>query len=293
MSTSFRLSSVLGLAALLAVGVAWAADPPATTETAFSGCSECHDTVAAAFATNPHARTAAKLGDKAICESCHGDGTQHAAEGDKSLIKLPQGSSGAATCMSCHQGGLNFAVSGKGAHATGKVYCGDCHSVHGASPAARSLLRTPGSEACMKCHPDQAHQFMRPFAHRLGDDAMSCASCHDPHGGKGMKSLKRTRAGELPCVGCHTDKRGPFVFPHVNDVAGNCMTCHEPHGSINEKRLVRSRVEQLCLECHTSTKGFLGSQPPSFHDLRSPRYQNCTSCHTAVHGSNASPLLLK
>ena len=36
-----------------------------------------------------------------------------------------------------------------------------------------------------------------------------------------------------------------------------------------------------------------GSQPPSFHDLRSPRYQNCTTCHITVHGSNTSPLLLK
>ena len=58
--------------------------------------------------------------------------------------------------------------------------------------------------------------------------------------------------------------------------------------------LKRARVDQLCLECHSLFDGAtLGSQPPSFHDLRSPRYQNCTTCHVMVHGSNASPLLLK
>jgi DmsE family decaheme c-type cytochrome len=293
MSTSFRLPSVLGLAVLVCAGAAWAADPPDAAATAFSGCSECHDTVAAAFASNPHARTATKPGDKAICESCHGDGAAHAAEGDAALIKVPKGSAGAGTCLSCHQGGLDYSVSGRGAHATARVYCGECHAVHNQDPTTPALLRTRGSEPCMSCHPDAAHQFDRPYAHKLGDNAMTCASCHDPHGGRGEKSVKQTRAGELVCVGCHTDKRGPFVYPHVNDVAGDCMTCHQPHGSVNEKRLIRSRVDQLCLECHTGTTGTLGSQPPSLHDMRSPRYQNCTTCHTAVHGSNSSPLLLK
>ena len=58
--------------------------------------------------------------------------------------------------------------------------------------------------------------------------------------------------------------------------------------------LTRSTVAQLCLECHSNITGTtLGSQPPSLHDLRSPRYQNCTTCHTAVHGSNVSPRLLR
>jgi hypothetical protein len=58
--------------------------------------------------------------------------------------------------------------------------------------------------------------------------------------------------------------------------------------------LKRARVDQLCLECHSPIAGTtLGSQPPSFHNIRLPRYQNCTVCHTAIHGSNRSPVLLK
>jgi predicted CXXCH cytochrome family protein len=72
------------------------------------------------------------------------------------------------------------------------------------------------------------------------------------------------------------------------------MSCHEPHGSTNPMALTRPRVDQLCLECHSLIEGgTFGSQPPSFHDLRSPRYRNCTTCHVAVHGSNTSPMLLK
>jgi DmsE family decaheme c-type cytochrome len=103
-----------------------------------------------------------------------------------------------------------------------------------------------------------------------------------------------TRTGELPCFGCHAEKRGPFVFEHVTGVAGDCLSCHEPHGSSNPKELVRARVDRLCLECHSTLSAeTLGSQPPSFHNLSLPRYQNCTTCHVAVHGSNLSPALLK
>ena len=119
-------------------------------------------------------------------------------------------------------------------------------------------------------------------------------SCHNPHGGSGEYSLVVNRAGEGPCVTCHAEKRGPFVFPHVSDVTGDCLTCHEPHGSSNPMALRRSRVDQLCLECHSQIEATtLGSQPPAFHDLRSPRYRECTVCHVAIHGSNLSPALTK
>ena len=75
---------------------------------------------------------------------------------------------------------------------------------------------------------------------------------------------------------------------------GDCTSCHEPHGSSNPKQLKRATVYQVCIECHSPIGGTtLGSQPPSFHNLSSPRYQNCTTCHVAVHGSNRDPQLLK
>ena len=37
----------------------------------------------------------------------------------------------------------------------------------------------------------------------------------------------------------------------------------------------------------------LGVVPPSFHDLRSPRFQNCTVCHQKIHGSYVDRNLLR
>jgi hypothetical protein len=60
--------------------------------------------------------------------------------------------------------------------------------------------------------------------------------------------------------------------------------------------LVRSDVRFLCLECHSNVPGLkgetdtgsVGPGTPSFHNLALPRFQNCTVCHLAIHGSNTS-----
>jgi DmsE family decaheme c-type cytochrome len=123
---------------------------------------------------------------------------------------------------------------------------------------------------------------------------MECSTCHEPHGRRGRESLRQTASGEQACVSCHSDKRGLFVFPHGAASVGECTNCHETHGSSNAKQLKRASVEQLCIECHSPIGGItLASQPPSFHNLSLARYQNCTTCHTAIHGSNRSPQLLK
>ena len=55
--------------------------------------------------------------------------------------------------------------------------------------------------------------------------------------------------------------------------------------------LARQNVSSLCLECHAnlpivpSKTGFIGVVPPAVHDLRTPRFQNCTICHVKIHGS--------
>ena len=176
------------------------------------------------------------------------------------------------------------------------VNCLSCHSIHSPAPkTARLLAKAPGA-LCETCHQGQSVELRsKPYVHRLGPGAMTCLDCHNPHGRPGAGSLNLTRVGDLPCLNCHTEKRGPFVFEHVNGIAGNCMSCHELHGSTNSKMLQWQRVSQLCLSCHSriGSAGTIGSQPPSFHNLTLPRYQNCTTCHVAVHGSNLSPQFLK
>jgi DmsE family decaheme c-type cytochrome len=260
-------------------------------------CGECHDQ-AKAFAHNPHARGEVKDGvvPNAVCETCHGDGAAHIeAGGDPTKIAVPRGLTGAnETCMMCHDTATDRKSHRTGMHANSNaVNCLSCHAVHSSEPR---LLARNEVTVCSTCHTAQAASFRnKPYTHRLGRGGMSCSSCHEPHGRPGKESVRKTRAGELACFSCHTDKRGPYVFPHGGtQVSNDCSNCHEPHGSANPNQLRRTRMAQQCLECHSPiTHDTLGSQPPSFHNLNNPRYQNCTTCHVAVHGSNRSPQLLK
>lgn len=261
-------------------------------------CSDCHEQ-GATFATNPHAR--GKVVEtripNAVCESCHGSGTEHIdGGGDTTKIVHPKGRTGAETCLKCHDKNTDQDSRHGGMHANSEtVNCLTCHSVHSSDPMAKFMLAKKQLALCSSCHQTQAASFRNnPYAHRLGRGGMECSSCHNPHGRAGKESLKRTKAGEMPCLSCHAEKRGPFVFPHPGAEIGECMVCHQPHGSSNGKQRIRNNAYQVCLECHSPITGdTIASQPPSFHNLSLARYKNCTTCHVAVHGSNRSPNLLK
>jgi len=240
----------------------------------------------------------------AACRSCHGAGAKHMESGgeDKSDLRLFKDPKAFDFCTTCHGETSAHGSFRTGMHAnSAAVNCATCHSIHTPDPKSAHLNVKPVETLCQSCHPSYVAMMQsKPFSHRPVAGIMDCTSCHDPHGRPGRESLKLTRAGEPPCLTCHTEKRGPFVFEHPTglaaDVASKCTTCHEPHGSSNPKMLVRARVDQLCLECHSQIAGgsaTLGSQPPSFHNIALPRYRNCTSCHVAIHGSNLSPQLLK
>jgi len=289
-----------------------AAPAPATTpapaaSTAKAGaselpkCGDCHTDLANAFAANPHARVAhgeKKPDPNDLCSTCHGDGTKHIESGGSEPIAKPMGLSGAEdTCRACHdQAHGPYDSFTTGFHAnSAAVNCLTCHSIHQSVPKWESLLaKTPG-ELCATCHKTESASFQnKPYVHRLDRGGMTCLDCHSPHARRG-EPVKMTVQGELPCLSCHADLRGPFVFQHVTGSGGDCLSCHQPHGSNNPNMLLWARVDQLCLSCHSQTPPprTYGSQPPSFHDLSQPRYRNCTTCHVAVHGSNVSPRLLK
>ena len=263
-------------------------------------CGDCHEQ-SKTFAANPHGRAACDLPGDAACASCHGDGKAHMeAGGDKSLIKGLHGATGAETCLTCHDVTTEHLSYRDGVHgSTEAVNCLTCHSIHAPYSREPRLLGKRQTDLCASCHPGQASSMKsKAYVHHLDRGGFTCASCHQPHGRKGEGALKLTRQEELPCLTCHNEKRGPFVYEHVGPtvggMTGGCLTCHEPHGSNNPKMLTRSQVHLLCLECHsTLAAGALGSQPPATHNLTLPRWRNCTTCHVAVHGSNRSPVLLK
>jgi len=282
---------------------AWWRSPSQQPESPYVGsetCKMCHEDLYTHFTRTAHFLTVTspkyKEAEKG-CESCHGPGREHVESGgDVEKIFSFRGRSIAeqnARCLTCHeqqQERHNFRPS---AHGLSQVACTDCHSAH--SPVLlEDLLAKRLPELCYACHGEVRQDFIKPFRHRVHEGGMSCTTCHNPHGGFNVAQTRDVLGGtDAICLKCHTDKQGPFVFEHVPVRLEGCASCHVPHGSNNPRLLTRPRVDQLCLECHTLTPGILGSEPPAFHDIRRPRFQNCTTCHVKVHGSNVNRLFFQ
>ena len=265
-----------------------------------STCQACHEDLFNAFQKNPH--QAVEIDKKRgwetkACESCHGPGSKHAESVSAADIIQPAKLKAAANdklCLACHLNQTTHAGRINSSHARNQVSCSSCHSIHKDGPFALVARKAADvNSQCAKCHSDVWTSFQRPFKHRVPEGAMSCVDCHNPHGGaiaRGMPQM--VNANEPGCFRCHADKRGPFVFEHAPIKTAPCSTCHEPHGSANPRMLNRAQVRFICLECHSmlagtaaTANGTLGSTPPAIHDLRSPRFQQCTVCHQKVHGS--------
>lgn len=217
-------------------------------------CMECHTNICRVFPMNAHSRV----------------------DSDKNLM------SGQTGCESCHGPASRHIAAGGG---RGKFIV--------------NPRKDP--EACFQCHLDVQGQFHLPQRHPVLEGRMNCVQCHDPHGkdiykpSNGSPGLAMGRLNES-CAQCHRDQTRPFVYEHPAMREG-CVTCHSPHGSVNPKMLVERDVN-LCLKCHVQMAGggvgpgqvYIGKIEHSAY----VRQGTCWSagCHTAVHGSNMSRLLV-
>jgi DmsE family decaheme c-type cytochrome len=260
-------------------------------------CGVCHEDTAQNFLKNPHytLESAATLNwTGRSCEGCHGPGAEHAETVDSTKIfsfKTPDRDRINQSCLACHTGEETHRGRLFGAHYRNTVDCLSCHGIH--TTTVKPLLTAKADTLCSSCHVSERAAFNRPFRHKLQEGAIACVDCHNPHGGRPPRELRRVSANEVVCFKCHADKRGPFPFEHAPVKLESCSTCHEPHGSANPRMMARHNVSQLCLECHAGSMATLGGVPPAFHDLRSARFQNCTICHSKVHGSFVSRDLLR
>ncbi len=269
-------------------------------------CRACHPDIWATFYRNPHFKSIAsakEAPENTGCEGCHGPGQAHlAARGGKATIVAFSQLAPAQVldaCLRCHSQTFSRANIRRSAHTDQDVVCTTCHSIH--KPATiKRLLAKSQPELCYTCHASVRAQFSMPFKHRVNEGFMQCTDCHNPHGSSaptwGMtdrpRNTEQAQANEEPCTTCHIEKRGPFVFEYVAVRVDGCETCHSPHGSMNARLLKRPVVFTLCLECHNGLGNFGPNnsgvlRPDASHNLANPVYQNCTTCHARIHGSNA------
>jgi DmsE family decaheme c-type cytochrome len=276
-------------------------------------CKTCHPSVWLNFPRNPHFKSIAAgnlAPEKVGCEGCHGPGQAHvAARGGKATIKAFSTMTPRQVidgCLTCHSQDVSRADIRRSAHTLADVACTSCHSIH-KSPAPKFLLASQRQrDVCYGCHAPVRAQFSSPFKHRVNEGFMQCTDCHNPHGapapnwrmGARPRMASQGLETEEACLKCHTDKRGPFVYEHGAVRVDGCETCHSPHGSTNVKMLRRPVVFTVCLECHNG-RGNFGrqadgiSRQSSSHNMADPRYQNCTTCHVRIHGSNADQKFLR
>jgi DmsE family decaheme c-type cytochrome len=260
-------------------------------------CKSCHEEMFNSFERGPHWKTET---DKHHgpqwqgCEACHGPGRAHSESTKASDIinfKNLSREESSKRCLSCHVFGEEHANFLRSQHLKNNVGCIDCHSVHSAK-VEHQLLKAAEPTLCFTCHQEKKADFSKPFHHKVNEGLIACSDCHNPHGGFNTHQLRATAAQDQVCFTCHADKAGPFAFEHAPVRTEGCVSCHTPHGSSNPRLLKRSQVNLLCLECHTFTVDSAAPAIPSFHN-QAQKYQACTLCHVAVHGSNSDRFLFK
>jgi DmsE family decaheme c-type cytochrome len=292
----------------LAAGVAQTAAANRPGYVGSETCKTCHEEIHAGFQKTAHSaleRDPHRGWATQGCEACHGPGAKHAESVSAADIinpaKLPADQLNR-NCLVCHLNKQTPAGKIVSGHARDQIGCISCHAIHGAG-GKPLVVRAAASinDLCASCHSSVWASFQRPYKHRLPEAAMSCVDCHNPHTSFQPQAMRTSFGREPGCFRCHSDKRGPFVFEHAPVRLESCATCHEPHGSANPRMLIRHEQRLVCLECHANlpiqtsakTRTNLGVVPPAFHDLRSPRFQNCTVCHVKVHGSYVNRALLR
>src|SRR5437763_1430046 len=215
-------------------------------------CKTCHQDLWFNFYKNPHLKSIAsgkEPPERTGCEGCHGPGKAHVeARGGKTTIphafSLMPPKKALETCLECHVKDLSRSNIRRSEHTLNDVACNSCHSIHH-SPTPKFLLARKQNEMCYTCHATVRAQFSMPSKHRVNEGFMQCTDCHNPHGAfeatwrmaQRPRMVEQALNTEQPCLKCHVDKSGPFVFEHTTVRTEECETCHNPHGSMNAKLL--------------------------------------------------------
>lgn len=219
----------------------------------------------------------------ADCESCHGPGSVHADSEKKADIRFPSDTD----CLDCHDSRRSQLTWTGSDHKRSGVSCSDCHDPHNQEPKHVRVPPVGGApmrhadatgQLCLSCHAAVASRLQLPSHHPVLEGMLGCTDCHQPHGNQGVRLGTPTEQ----CSGCHQDKVGPWIFEHT-PVAEDCGYCHEPHGTFAQDLLSTSQPD-ACIKCHSIPLLGAPHDPSAF-------VSQCTTCHSAIHGSYSDPHL--
>lgn len=159
--------------------------------------------------------------------------------------------------------------------------------------AAGRRLNPEQFAQCYACHGDVQAAFAQASHHPVNQGRMKCADCHDAQDPNGKSNVKPAGSQNATCTRCHAEMAGPFAHEHPVVKAEGCVSCHSPHGSPNAQLLNFSDVNTLCLQCHSATNASAYPHAVSAGPAPSKGAEACTSCHTQIHGSNASDIFFQ
>lgn len=262
------------------------------TYVGYDTCTTCHEPKKAGYDNSLHHKSADPRSPEALksCETCHGPGSKHAADPEKSHMRkfsTAKADEVNNVCVTCHASGEHALWAGSKHEARG-VSCISCHSVHDAK-GEKGLKTENQAKVCATCHQQIVNKLNR-FDHMpVRENKMQCSSCHNTHGSANVKMLKAGTTVDGACTSCHAEKRGPFLWEHA-PVVNACVTCHDPHGSSNDRMLV-SKVPFICQRCHVTSRhpptvyeGFLIKNSSNANKITG---RGCMICHSQIHGSNS------
>lgn len=193
------------------------------------------------------------------CLTCH----DLVEGGGRALLRSPE--DGGVLCLACHSDRQAVA---EGPHAVvgprGGPACLGCHDPHGADREAHLLTTVAGARAgdpsgCTTCHgPDHAVApgvAGHPVDGRALADgsALTCQSCHDPHGPAPARLAGGTAQGPSTCLACHSEQA------HAKEAGGHgsaqCLDCHPAHEPVALARGETNPASRRCLACHAPGAG--------------------------------------
>ncbi len=224
------------------------------------------------------------------CMACHGDTSKHnRTPRVKGLVPVVFSTKADAApqnekCLACHQGSARILWQGS-SHERTQQACASCHRAH--APKDPVTVADTQSAVCFECHKDRRAEMFRLSTHPMKTGAMSCSSCHQPHGSPTRALLQKTSVNDT-CFGCHADKRGPFLWEHPS-AKDDCTNCHNPHGT-NISPMLKVRAPYLCQQCHQNIQHpstpYGGTNLPPNVAADKMLNRQCVNCHVRVHGSN-------